>query len=269
MISFDLEAKPNQYQPDKLVQINLESEENKIEPSVPFELIIEIEIEKGWHIYWLNPGDAGMATKVKLNLPEGFEQGEIRYPFPRRIEEKDIVTFGYENKVNIFCEITPNKNYVAGNPFIISANVQYLVCKEVCLSQEKSTSIKLPIKQKSNFAFDLSKMERSLNNKDNIPQKIKDLSLSASSSSKGVVISINGHYKLLPKSIYFLPHENGIFSNKLDQKVSLKNGSINLFVEYDANIQNKPNFLSGILVNEDGWGGDTDPLCIKIEKELN
>jgi thiol:disulfide interchange protein DsbD len=34
-------------------------------------------IDKGWHTYWRNPGDAGEPTKITWTLPAGWRAGDI------------------------------------------------------------------------------------------------------------------------------------------------------------------------------------------------
>ena len=36
----------------------------------------------GWHTYWINPGDAGKAAKIKWDLPDGFEVSALEFPAP-------------------------------------------------------------------------------------------------------------------------------------------------------------------------------------------
>ena len=39
-----------------------------------------LEVEPGWHVYWMNPGDSGAPTTVSLTLPPGFTAGPVRFP---------------------------------------------------------------------------------------------------------------------------------------------------------------------------------------------
>ena len=33
------------------------------------------DLEKGWHIYWVNPGDSGEPPKIQWQLPERISRG--------------------------------------------------------------------------------------------------------------------------------------------------------------------------------------------------
>jgi thiol:disulfide interchange protein DsbD len=91
------------------------------------------EIEEGWHIYWKNPGDAGLATEVRLGLPDGLEAGDPRWPVPRRFTQPGgLIGYGYESSLLLASEIR-----LAGPPpdegSPVTAEASWLACKEVCL----------------------------------------------------------------------------------------------------------------------------------------
>ena len=41
---------------------------------------IRLTIEPGWHIYWKNPGDSGMATRVQWKAPKGSVLKAAEFP---------------------------------------------------------------------------------------------------------------------------------------------------------------------------------------------
>src|ERR1700758_4145117 len=43
-------------------------------------LAVRQKIQKGWHTYWRNPGDAGEPMKLAWTLPAGWRAGEIVWP---------------------------------------------------------------------------------------------------------------------------------------------------------------------------------------------
>ena len=63
---------------DSHVKARLISEVNSIQPGKSFWVAVCLTMDKNWHIYWKNPGDAGLSTKIKWTLPEGFKGGDIQ-----------------------------------------------------------------------------------------------------------------------------------------------------------------------------------------------
>jgi hypothetical protein len=62
-------------------------------------------LEKGWHIYWINPGDSGEPPRVTWQLPPGFNPGVLEWPAPRRLVTSSIVDFGYEDAVTLIVPV--------------------------------------------------------------------------------------------------------------------------------------------------------------------
>lgn len=44
-------------------------------------------MDPGWHLYWKNPGDSGLAPEVVWELPEGWEAGPLEHPVPVWVAE--------------------------------------------------------------------------------------------------------------------------------------------------------------------------------------
>ena len=103
-------------------------------------LVVTIQHDEGWHTYWKNPGDAGLASIFKfssLNNPLALKSFE--WPTPaKHIESGDILTIGYEGKQHYFFEDHKGD---------ISAQIQILICKDICIPGEA----KLELKQKDQF----------------------------------------------------------------------------------------------------------------------
>jgi len=59
---------------DEKARVDTVANVSAIAPGQPFMLGFKFTIAPGWHIYWKNPGDSGLPTEVKLNLPEGFHR---------------------------------------------------------------------------------------------------------------------------------------------------------------------------------------------------
>src|SRR5580692_10455286 len=90
------------------VKASLIADVSAIHSAKPFTIGVLLEIDPGWHIYWTNPGDAGLATRVKFKLPDGFIVTPNPFPVPRRFQQAaNEVAYGYENAVLITAQVTP------------------------------------------------------------------------------------------------------------------------------------------------------------------
>ena len=126
------------------VQADLLADVSSIQSGHPFWLGVRLNVDPGWHIYWNNPGDSGLPTRVKFNLPDGFTAGELQYPVPHRIVlPGNIVSFGYENTVMLLARITPPDNLPANFQGQFEAQISWLVCSEVCIPGKTTASLTL------------------------------------------------------------------------------------------------------------------------------
>ena len=118
-------------------------------PGKSFSLGLKIIHDEGWHTYWVNPGDSGLATKIKLSFSELSSQwviGDIQWPTPKKILVGPLVNYGYESKILLIKDLIPPED-LKGESVIIDAQINWLVCKEVCIPGEKKLKIKLPVKK--------------------------------------------------------------------------------------------------------------------------
>ena len=53
---------------------------------------VDLKMDAGWHTYWKNPGEAGIATKIEWQLPPGVTAGEIQWPLPEIIPPAEVTT---------------------------------------------------------------------------------------------------------------------------------------------------------------------------------
>jgi thiol:disulfide interchange protein DsbD len=111
------------------------------------DLGLRFQLEKGWHIYWVNPGDSGEPPRVEWQLPEGLTAGSIEWPAPRRLETGSIVDYGYEDRVLLIVPLRAAASLAALQPVRLGAEVKLLVCShEMCLPGKAELSLTLPIK---------------------------------------------------------------------------------------------------------------------------
>jgi thiol:disulfide interchange protein DsbD len=111
----------------------------------PFYLGVHLTIDPGWHVYWKNPGDSGLPTKVKLKLPDGFSASQIEFPTPNVFQQAGGITmFGYENDVVLLAKITPPAKLPADFTAQFHAAVSYLVCSDECIPGKASLDLTLP-----------------------------------------------------------------------------------------------------------------------------
>lgn len=109
----------------------------------PFRLGIELVMDKGWHTYYKESGEAGMPTTVQWQLPAGFVASELVWEKPHKFSDSGIVTYGYTDKTVIAATITPPADLPPGTSLKFGAKVKWLTCNEVCVPGNEDSIINL------------------------------------------------------------------------------------------------------------------------------
>ena len=120
-------------------KIILVSESTTLQPKDSLYLGIKFELEKDWHTYWENPGDAGEGAVIKWSLPDGVSSSEILWPGPERIPVDPLMTFGYNNEVILLTKISTSDKI--DFPIELNAQVSWFTCKDICIPQDGNVSI--------------------------------------------------------------------------------------------------------------------------------
>jgi len=129
--------------------LELVAENQWITAGHDFNLGLHFELESGWHIYWINPGDSGEPPRVKWQLPAGLTAGALQWPTPRRLGTPSIVDFGYQDAVTLIVPMHAEANLGLREPGKIAAQVKVLVCREMCIPGSAQLSLALPVKSES------------------------------------------------------------------------------------------------------------------------
>ncbi|HEX8298319.1 MAG TPA: protein-disulfide reductase DsbD domain-containing protein, partial [Rubricoccaceae bacterium] len=104
---------------------------------------VEIALEAGWHVYWINPGDSGLPVRAAWTLPEGAEAGPLRFPAPERLDIAGLTSYAHSGTPQFLARLAIPRG--AADPFRVSADVSYLVCADVCLPARATVALSIPV----------------------------------------------------------------------------------------------------------------------------
>jgi thiol:disulfide interchange protein DsbD len=108
-------------------------------------LAVRQKIQKGWHTYWRNPGDAGEPMKLGWTLPAGWRAGAVVWPTPHRLPVGPLMDYGYEGEVLLPVPVTAPADARPGEHAPIRVAASFLVCAETCVPEDATLSLDLPI----------------------------------------------------------------------------------------------------------------------------
>ncbi len=131
---------------DHPVKAQLLADVSGIHPGQTFTLGVLFDIQPGWHIYWQNPGDAGLATTVTFAPPEGFQLGKLQWPLPEKfIEPGSIITYGYTNRVLLMATVRAPDDLHPGSTVELRARAGWLCCRKICIPGQTALRLELPV----------------------------------------------------------------------------------------------------------------------------
>lgn len=112
---------------------------------------LHFQLEKGWHIYWINPGDSGEPPRMNWQLPSGITVGAMEWPTPQRFQtSSSIVDYGYVDAVVLIVPLHVDANVAAQATARIGADVKLLICsREMCVPGKAQLSLTLPVKSQA------------------------------------------------------------------------------------------------------------------------
>jgi DsbC/DsbD-like thiol-disulfide interchange protein len=102
---------------------------------------VQIRLEPGWKTYWRTPGDSGVPPSFDWSGSKNLKEAQVLYPAPRRFADASGTAIGYEDEVVFPVKITPERQ---GEPVELKLNVDYGLCKTLCIPSQASLSLELP-----------------------------------------------------------------------------------------------------------------------------
>lgn len=91
---------------------------------------LHVRLDPEWKIYWRSPGTAGLPPALAWSDSANLAEAVLRWPAPKRFELFGLQSYGYADEV-----VLPIDARLAepGAPALLRAEVEYLVCRDICI----------------------------------------------------------------------------------------------------------------------------------------
>ena len=251
------------------VEAELISEMAAIEPGAPFWVALSLKHDPHWHTYWANPGDSGLETMLQWDLPDGFEAGEIHWPYPEYIEMSGLVTYGYERHVLLLVEMTPPADLETGEPVTLKVRADWLECKEVCLPGDADLALTLDVEESERP--DPERAEQFASARKELPLEDAGWTFEGLRSEGQMTIHVlppDGFedeiedarfFALDPELVEYLPPQQWRATDR----------GYAFDLEQDATFGHQPDRIRGVLVADNGWRGPDSERALYLNAELS
>ncbi len=246
--------------------VKLVSEAASIQPGVPLWVGLQLTMDPGWHTYWRNPGDAGLATGVRWEFPEGFSAGPIQWPVPERIETSSIVSYGYEGDALLLSQMTPPKTLTPGASVPLKGRVDWVECRDVCVKRQAEVSLELPVNAEApqpdpqwTSAFERARAQ--------LPLTLPEWDVRAAVKGKQLLIkaTVKPEVAGAVKEVHFFPAESGVIDHAAPQQIAFVSDGVVVTLAPSPYSDGPPKRLTGILVSPQGWLGPGSPTALAVD----
>ena len=208
-----------------------------------FWLALHIKLQDGWHTYWQNPGDSGVAPDFKLSLPKGFIAGETQFLAPDIAQTSDMVDYGYHDDVWFLIPVSyiPAPSSVTDSSLLFSVHAHWLVCSDQCIPEDGNFTIPLTTTTKDSIpSSDAAKINELVSK---LPVKVLQ-DINFSNEQGKVKFVFNSGVQGLKKALFF-PITDNLIKNQLTQDVTIKDNEIIFhFTQAEGKL---PKTASGII----------------------
>lgn len=250
---------------DSHVHVKLISERTALIPGKTTAVGLYFKLVPGWHIYWINAGDSGEPPRVLWTLPSGITAGDIQWPTPQRITADSLVSYGYTNSVLLTVPIAVRPTFTAREA-TLHADVNWLVCREICIPGISKLDLKLPVSRTSRPTASSTLFRRA---RASLPKKLPI-------GWRATVSEAQEHFLLRVKTgrrlakVSFIPRHSLQVSNDAEQKIRSMPNGITLTIRKSDELLSPIARLDGLLVLENGASYDINaPVTSKNVAQKN
>lgn len=198
------------------VTATLMSERPAVAPGESIWVGLKLEMAEGWHTYWRNPGDSGLATMIDWQLPVGLAAGPIQWPTPERQPYGDLMNFGYSDEVTLLARLSVPADAPTGNAMLM-ARATWLVCAEICIPEDGSFALPVTVDPSAAMASTLDGAHL-MSVAAALPEPVPGL-VTASIENNELVV--NAEWDIVPEGdITFFPYATYLMDNTAEQRIS-------------------------------------------------
>ena len=162
--------------------------------------------QPGWHGYWSNPGEVGLAPAVKWTAPEGVRFGPLQHPAPTLLEVQGMTSFVHAGPHVLISRMTLDRDLQPGTALPITAKISWAACSDkLCVSERATLTVQMTIGAGASSA-DAVTLHRAL------AAEPKAASAGSFQTNNGkLILQLPRGAELDARHARFFPDENGVF----------------------------------------------------------
>ncbi len=191
----------------------------------------------------------GEPPRIKWTLPAGITAGAMQFPAPRRLPLGPLMDFGYEDEVLFPMTLSADSTLKAPSTAPLSAHVDWLVCREVCIPGKADLALPLQVAAKKGPS-DPGRQALFDRFRARLPQPLPSSSKAVFGPTPGgFALALTGHPAT---NAEFFPLDQSQIVNAAPQPVRAVDGGVEISLKKDENFRRQLAQLNGVLLLSDG-----------------
>ena len=127
-------------------QVSLLTDTDQPRAGSTFLIGIRIIPEPGWHGYWSNPGDSGIAPSVRWKAAPGLHFGPLLHPAPTLLKVSGVTSYVHPGEHFLLARVRADAALERGTLLPIQAQLFWATCSaSLCVPERTTLSLKLTV----------------------------------------------------------------------------------------------------------------------------
>ncbi len=221
---------------------------SSIAPRDSFTIALRLRPDPGWHVYWSNPGDAGMPPSLTWKLPNEWSVTPLRFPVPTRQDIPPLASFGYEDEVWYPATVVAGAGD-AGSRVSLRVRAEWLICREECLPEAADFALTLDVGRTVPHPQDAGRLQTHALAR--LPQPQPDWDWTMAYDDTSVTIAWDseksGGTSGPDDGVFFFPAEIGMLVHAAPQTFAVRDGRATLTMKRDDVLHVTPDTMRGVM----------------------
>lgn len=190
----------------KYVTAQLIAESDRPQPGRTILVGFRMVPKPGWHGYWSNPGEAGIAPTVRWSAPTGVKFGPLLHPAPTLLSYGGVDSYVHSGPHVLLARMIVGDGVALGTPLDVTASLNWAACTEtMCVPERAKLTLRL-LAGDGEWSADAAALRAA---RDRLPAPVGPGHYSVEGGKLTLALPVTA--KLDLRSARFFPDANGFF----------------------------------------------------------
>jgi len=227
------------------------SEKTGFTPGETAWFAVRQELRENWHVFWVNPGDAGIPLSFNWTLPDGYAPGDILHPAPEFIPVGPLASYAHEGAPVFLVSVSVPPSATPGDVVTVTIDAMWQTCEEICVPEDAQFEFDVPVVESADIRDEVADFFAEARR--NLPE-VHQGKASFSRESLRYELRIEDWSASDAQEIFFFPEPEGLTMPAAVQSASINGSQLIISMEPGWIDEFNADILNGVITYEDGSG---------------